>query len=33
MKAVELLETYPRAAEVINEFYHTKMIESMEEVN
>jgi hypothetical protein len=29
MKAVELLETYPRAAEVINEFYHTKMIESM----
>ena len=30
MKAVELLETYPRAAEVINEFYHTKMIESMD---
>jgi len=29
MKAVELLETYPRAAEVINEFYHTKMIESL----
>ena len=30
MKAVELLETYPRAAEVINKFYHTKMIESMD---
>ena len=30
MKAVELLETYPKAAEVINEFYHTKMIESMD---
>ena len=30
MIAIELLETYPRAAEVINEFYHTKMIESMD---
>jgi hypothetical protein len=30
MKAVELLETYPRAAEVINEFYRSKMIESMD---
>ena len=30
MKAVELLETYTKAAEVINEFYHTKMIESMD---
>jgi len=30
MKGLELLETYPRAAEVINEFYHTKMIESMD---
>lgn len=29
MKGLELLETYPRAAEVINEFYHTKMIESL----
>ena len=29
MKGLELLEAYPRAAEVINEFYHTKMIESM----
>jgi hypothetical protein len=30
MKAIDLLETYPRAAEVINEFYRTKMIESMD---
>jgi len=30
MKGLELLETYPRAAEVINEFYRTKMIESMD---
>ena len=30
MKAIELLETYPRAAEVINEFYRSKMIESMD---
>jgi hypothetical protein len=29
MTAIELLETYPKAAEVINEFYHTKMIDSM----
>jgi len=29
MKGLELLEAYPRAAEVINEFYHTKMIESL----
>jgi hypothetical protein len=30
MKAIELLETYPRAAEVINEFYRSKMIESLD---
>jgi len=30
MIAIELLETYPKAAEVINEFYRTKMIESMD---
>ena len=30
MKGLELLETYPRAAEVINEFYRSKMIESMD---
>lgn len=29
MKALDLLETYPRAAEVINEFYRSKMIESL----
>ena len=29
MKAIELLETYPRAAETVNEFYHSKMIESL----
>lgn len=29
MKGLELLEAYPKAAEVINKFYHTKMIESM----
>ena len=29
MKAIELLETYPRAAETINEFYRSKMIESL----
>jgi hypothetical protein len=29
MKGLELLEAYPKAAKVINEFYHTKMIESM----
>jgi len=30
MKAVELLEKYPEAAKVINEFYHSRMINSME---
>ena len=30
MKAVELLEKYPEAAKVINEFYRSKMINSME---
>lgn len=29
MKGLELLEAYPKAAKVINEFYHIKMIESM----
>ena len=29
MIAIELLETYPKVAEVINEFYRTKMMESM----
>ena len=29
MKALDLLETYPKAAEVINEFYRSKMIESL----
>ena len=29
MKGLELLEAYPKAAKVINDFYHTKMIESM----
>ena len=29
MKAIELLETYPKAAEVISEFYRSKMIESL----
>jgi hypothetical protein len=29
MKGLELLEAYPKAAKVINEFYHTKMIESL----
>ena len=30
MKAVELLEKYPEAAKVINEFYRSKMMNSME---
>ena len=30
MKGLELLEAYPKAAEVINEFYRSKMIESMD---
>jgi len=29
MKAIELLESYPKAAEVIGEFYRSKMIESL----
>ena len=29
MKALDLLETYPRAAEEIAEFYRSKMIESL----
>jgi hypothetical protein len=30
MKAIELLEAYPKAAKVINEFYRSKMMNSME---
>jgi hypothetical protein len=30
MKAVELLEKYPEAAKVINEFYRNRMMNSME---
>lgn len=30
MKAIELLETYPKAAKVINEFYRSKIMNSME---
>lgn len=30
MKGLELLETYPKAAKVINEFYRSKMMNSME---
>ena len=30
MKAVELLEKYPEAAKVVNEFYLSKMMNSME---
>ena len=33
MKAVELLEKYPEAAKVVNEFYRSKMINSMENDN
>ena len=29
MKAIDLLEKYPKVAKVINEFYRTKMIESL----
>ena len=30
MKAIELLEKYPEAAKVVNEFYRSKMMNSME---
>ena len=30
MKAVELLEAYPKAANAIGEFYHGKMVSSLE---
>ena len=30
MKAIELLETYPKAAKVINEFYRNRMMKSMD---
>jgi len=30
MKAIELLEAYPKAAEVIGKFYRTKLIESLD---
>ena len=30
MKAIELLEKYPEAAKVINEFYRSRMMNSME---
>jgi hypothetical protein len=30
MKGLELLEAYPKAAKVINEFYRSKMMNSME---
>lgn len=30
MKAIELLEKYPEAAKVVNEFYRSKMMTSME---
>ena len=33
MKAIELLETYPKAATVIKEFYYEKMINSLQEDN
>jgi hypothetical protein len=33
MKAIELLETYPKAATVIKEFYYGKMINSLQEDN
>jgi hypothetical protein len=33
MKAIDLLETYPMAAEVINEFYRSKMLESLKTEN
>lgn len=31
MKAIELLEKYPKVADTINEFYHTKLISSLHE--
>ena len=33
MTGIELLETYPKAAAAIKEFYYGKMIESLEEDN
>ena len=33
MTGAELLETYPKAAVAIKEFYYGKMIESLEEDN
>jgi len=33
MKAIDLLETYPKAATVIKEFYYGKMINSLQEDN
>ena len=33
MKGAELLETYPKAAAAIKEFYYAKMIESLQEDN
>jgi len=33
MKGLELLETYPKAADAIKEFYYGKMIESLQEDN
>ena len=33
MKAIDLLETYPKAATVIKEFYYEKMINSLQEDN
>jgi hypothetical protein len=33
MKASDLLETYPKAAKVINEFYRSKMLESLKTEN
>ena len=29
MKAIDLLEKYPKTAQVVNEFYRSKMIESL----
>jgi hypothetical protein len=33
MKGIELLETYPKAAEVIGEFYNKKLIDSMSDIS
>jgi len=33
MKAIELLEKYPEAAKVVNDFYRSKMMNSMETDN